>query len=201
MNDELTGQLVNRTWDIPRYAQSALWLVTDTESVQVEGSRGLFELTTPASKLHLRYGTADGPVLAVLPWQADTLEWNGTVKLGGYVDAVQLAELPRSEVTVSVLYLSGRPLKSGASTYPHARRRHDGNYDRLDFQQSINNKIDETTTTWLISDDSPLITLAQDSMLQGLPVWFSGRLADEGSHWEDHFALPLILESLLLFAN
>lgn len=199
MNDELSGQLTAASWRIPEYARSALWIETDSDSVQTEGERGLFELNTPAQELVVRYGHEAGPALALLRWQPDSLEWDGTVRVGGFVDALHLAEYPGLGA-VGILHLGGQPLKPDVSMeHSGAQRLNAHTYEPPDFFAGAADELTETTTTWLIGDDSPLLTLAQDALMNKLRVWFSGRLAAHKSGWDKHFALPLLLESVMLF--
>jgi hypothetical protein len=197
MNDELTGQLGS---DLPLYAQSSLWLETESGVVQTEGESGLFELDAPARLLTLRWGHKTGPALAHLQWQIDNLNWDGNVRIGGMVEAIHLTELPGLETTIVVVHLSGRPLKASALPYGSPSQRNRMSYEPPDFLESLVEDVDETTTTWLVGDDSPLYGLVHDAMLNNLRVWFTGRLAEDGSGWDKLFALPLLLETVTLLA-
>jgi len=94
MNDELSGQLTSG-WPLPGYAQGMLWLDTEAGTVQAEGAHGLFQLTAPSPLVTLRWGGEAGPALAQLRWRTDSLEWDGVVRIGGFVDALHLTEDPR----------------------------------------------------------------------------------------------------------
>lgn len=198
MNDELSGQLVGTRYRIPQYAQGSLWLETETDRVKLEGETGLFTLTAPAQMLTLRYGHEIGPALTVLGWKADSLEWDGTVRMGGYVDALQLAEISGFGA-VAVLFLGGQPLNAQANVAPPVKLRNTDVYVSPDFYTGIVDEIDETCSTWLVGEDSALLTLAQDALMNKLRVWFTGRLADHNSGWEKQFALPLLLEAVTIF--
>lgn len=197
MNDELTGQLGRI---IPEYAQTALWLETDSGAVQTEGETGLFQLDVPAPALTLRWGHKAGPALARLKWQIDTLNWDGAVRVGGMVEAIHLTALPALDTTIGVIHLTGRPLRMDAVAYPIASQRHTASYSPPDFLDSIVEDVEDSTTTWLVGDDSPLMSLAHDALTNNLRVWFTGQLAENDSGWEQMFALPLLLETVTLFA-
>jgi hypothetical protein len=200
MNDELSGQLADARYPIPDYAQRCLWLQTEAEAVQVEGPNGLFRLTTPASMLVLRYGHENGPVLTVLKWKPDNLEWDGTVRVGGYVDALHLSDIPGFGA-VGLVYLGGQPLDAATSPVLPAKSRRLDSYESPDFYTGIVDDIDETTSMWLVGEDSTLLTMAQDALMNKMRVWFTGRLADHTSGWDRHFALPLLLEAITLFGS
>jgi hypothetical protein len=110
MNDQLAGQL---GWTIPAYARDLLWLESEAGAVPVEGAAGLFTLDAPASVLTLRWGGAAGPALKQLRWQVDSLEWDGTVALGGFIDSMHITEIEGLPAPIVVLSLGGQPLKPG----------------------------------------------------------------------------------------
>jgi hypothetical protein len=103
---------------------------------------------------------------------------------------------------VAVLHFTGQPLRPDVQPYPDARQRNnpDTHYAPPDFVSSLSDQT-ASTTTWLIGVDSPLLTLAQDAMMNDLRVWFMGHLAAEGSGWEEQLALPLLLESITLVGS
>lgn len=199
MNDETTGQLTT-DWRIPDYAQNNLWLDTEAESIRLVGEHGSFMLTMPAQRLILRWGSADGPALAVLRWQVDTLDWDGSVKIGGYVDALHLTELPDSRVPIGVVGVGGQPLHPTTVPYPTAAMRKSAVYTPPDYFAGVDETLDEASLMWLVGEDSPLLAMAENALLNKLRVWCFGQLADADGGWDDHFALPLLLESMTVFA-
>jgi hypothetical protein len=196
MNDDRTGMLATARWKIPAYAREMLWLDTESDAVQVEGERGLFQLDAPAEWLTLRWGHEKGPALARLRWRPDCLEWDGTVRLGGYVDSLHLTALPGIDEAIGVLHLGGQPLLPDTHFYTPAVQRTTASYEMPDFYGGLADDVPETYTSWLVGEDSPLLTMAQDAMLNKMRVWFSGRLGG----FDQHFALPLVLEAITLFA-
>src|SRR3954471_4373088 len=115
MNDQLSGQL---GWPIPVYARNLLWLESGAGVCKLEGAQGLFTLDAPAQVLTLRWGSAQGPALTQLRWHADSLEWDGSVRVGGYVDAMHSTELDDLPAPITILHLGGQPLKPEISAYP-----------------------------------------------------------------------------------
>ncbi len=198
MNDELTAQLTS-DWLIPTYARRLLWLETDADTVQVEGARGDFKLTFPAPILTLRWGGADGPALTQLRWQADSLEWDGSARIGGYVDAIHVTEQTDLPDALTILQLGGQPLKPGPA-YPTAAQRRQVPYAVPSFFDGIDQNVAESVTTWLALTDSPALMLAQDALVSKIPVWCYGSLAEDDAAWRELVALPLSLDAMTLFA-
>jgi hypothetical protein len=198
MSNELNGQLTSR-WTIPLYARDALWLETDSGAVRADGEKGLFTLDAPTSMLTLRWSSVDGPALARLAWKAGNLEWDGTVRIGGYIDAIHLTEIPGVSFPITVIYMGGQPLKHDLVPYPTNTLRAHPPYRAPDFHSGLASELPESVTTWLVSNDSPLTVMAQDAMLNDLRLYLFGRLADDKSSWGTHFALPLLLEAITLF--
>jgi len=200
MNDERNGMLVVNGYYIPRYAQSSLYLESESGTVATEGPSGLFTLPAPSQRLVLRWGHAEGPALASLRWMSDSLGWDGTVSIGGYVDALHVLTLDEEEGEfVAVIHVGGQPLMPNNTLYPRASQRKQP-YERPDFDRWIDESVAESHTTWLLSEDNPLLTLAQDAMLNKLRVVFTGRLVDEDTVWDKLLALPLTLEAITLSA-
>ncbi len=200
MNDELSGQLAGPGWQIPDYAQRAIWLETESGVVRTEGPRGLFTLAAPAEWLTVRFGHAAGPALTRLRWHPDNLEWDGKARVAGVIEALHLTGRTVPGVTIGVLHLIGQPLSIAALPYPSPDER-TGDVYHLPEVVPLAGLIDETLTTWLVGEDSPLMGLVHDAFSNGVRVWFTGELAEEDSGWERFFALPLLLETVTLFAT
>ena len=198
MNDELSGQLTS-DWRIPAYARGLLWLETESDTVQVEGARGSFKLSAPAPILTLRWGGADGPALTQLRWQVDSLEWDGSARIGGYVDALHVTEQLDLPEPVTVLQVGGQPLKPGPA-FPTAAQRKQVPYPVPSFFDGIAQDIPEAVTTWLALTDSPALVLAQDALVSKIPVYCYGSLAEDDAGWQELVALPLSLDAMTIFA-
>lgn len=202
MNDQLSGQLVDPQsgWKIPAYARGLLWLEGESGAVKAEGAQGLFTLAAPAQVLTLRWGGAQGPALAQLPWRVDSLEWDGSVRVGGYVDAMHITELDDLPAPVTILQVGGQPLKPGISAFATRASRKQVPYAVPSFFDGLADEVDESITTWMALEDSAALTLAQDALVSKLGVYLFGRLAEQDAGWHEHFALPVALEAMTLFA-
>lgn len=197
MNDQLSGQLTS-TWTIPDYARDMLWLETDSDVVQAEGPRGLFTLESPADVLTLRWGGESGPALAQFRWQPDTLEWDGAVQTGGYIDAMHLTDLPRMPEPIVVLLVGGQPLKPAVTAFPRAEARRQAPYPVPSFFDGLADEVPEGITTWVSFEGSAPLALAQDALVSKMRVFCFGHLAETA--WQDYLALPILLEGMTLFA-
>lgn len=195
MNDTRSGQLTTQI-AIPAFARSHLWLETYTGCVPLEGPQGLFTLAAPAEHLILRWGGAEGSVLASLRWQADSLGWNGQIRIGGMVEAIHMMSVPNLDVGLAVLIVEGQPLTPGTTPYPTATQRLQLPYRLPDFFEGIESEIDPTVTTWLVPEDSGLLAMAQDAMSNNLRLYLQGTL---NAAWRDFAAIPLALDAVTLF--
>ena len=73
------------------------------QNVKAEGN-GLFELEAPAQILTLRWNSSDGLPLTQLTWQADNLAWDGSIRLGGIVEAIHLTQLPDIDYPLAIIF-------------------------------------------------------------------------------------------------
>ncbi len=195
MNDTRTGQLTTQ-WSIPTFARAHLWLETESGCVPVEGPHGLFTLPAPADLLILRWGGAEGSALVALPWQTDSLNWNGQARVGGTVEAIHMMSVANLEVGLAILIIEGQPLQPQASPYPTAAQRTQLPYRLPEFFDGIESDVDPTVTTWLVPEDSGLLGLAQDAMSNNLRLYLQGSLQ---AAWRDVAAIPLALEAATIF--
>ena len=130
-------------------------------------------------------------------WYACT----GSVRIGGFVDSLHLTTVERTEdIAVALLTVGGQPLKPTFSPYPDMHDRHRVPYPVPSFEDGLADDIAEDVTTWLAPEDSALVTMAQDAMMNKLRVHCFGHLAPAAGGWHWHFGLPILLESLTLFA-
>lgn len=199
MNDDLAGQLCS-TWHIPEYAQNRLWLDSETSSARCEGGQGLFELDAPAQILTLRWNNADGLPLTQLIWQIDNLHWDGSVRLGGLVESVHLTELPEVDFPMAVIAFSGQPLRPQTRPYPNISQRQQSQFKSPDYLEGVDDEFEPMTVPLITFADSPLVAIAQDSLTQHVPLHIYGKLDNTDANWQDYFALPIVWESVTIFA-
>jgi len=198
MNDETNGQLTD-DWVIPAYAQGMLWLETGEHFTRLEGQYGLFKLEYPATDLRLHWGKEAGVTLREFTWRSDTLDWQGEISQGGYVEAVHITTLPGLDFDVAVISLWGRPLRAAFQPYPTAGQRGQVPYASQPFESGILEASTEALTTWLVHAESSLLTIAQDAMMNDGQLHMWGRLAAEATGFHRHIALPLLLEAVTLY--
>jgi hypothetical protein len=199
MNDELNGQLA-QTWTIPAYARDLLWVEGAGETVQAHGARGEFSLDVPSPVVTIRWGGENGPALTQLRWQVDALDWDGSVRVGGYVDALHVTEQIELPEPLTVLHVGGQPLKPDTQPYPTRARRKQAPYAVPGYFDGLAEDVDESVTTWMALSESPVLVLAQDALVNKLPVYCYGSLAEDDAGWHEAFALPIILEAMSIFA-
>jgi hypothetical protein len=198
MNDSLSAQLCS-AWSIPAYARGHVWVATESDAVRAEGARGLFTLSAPADEVIVRWGSPDGPALRHLRWMPDALDWDGSVAVGGYIDAVHTTELPGLPEALAILFVGGAPLRSDAHPFPTGGRRAQPIAPPAFAAARLD--IDESVTTWLALDGSPALALAQDALVTKLRVHLYGRLVEDRHPLAEHVALPIALEAITVFAT
>ena len=198
-NGEQTTQLAAPGWEIPSYAQDALWLSGTAIHARTTGNQGQFQLAAPAPELTVRWGGVNGPILAQLPWKTPSLGWDGQVGIGGFIDALHITSIPGLEFAIVVLFMIGQPIIPGYTPTPAASMRTTP-ITAPEFFDGLVNDAPETVTTWLVSEESSLASVAQEAMTSGLRLYFFGSLAEETGGWHRRFALPLLLESATVFA-
>jgi hypothetical protein len=194
MIDSLTNCLSNESYHIPNYAVSSLLLQSGDEFAQLDNASGMFRLEcNPAAWLPLRWKTPDGPMLIVLNWQSGSLEWDGQVAVGGYIDTIHLRRDSLTGVPLAMICLGGQPmnltyLKQQALALELAAHR------------GLAAQLPKTTTTWIIQQDDPMLEIAQSALFHNTMVHLFGRLAEDDDSIVNQFALPLQLEAITAFA-
>lgn len=199
MNDELSAQLTG-DWYIPAYAQGMLWVDAEGGAARCDGQHGSFTLAVPSRVLTVRWGGDEGAPLTQLTWQPDIIGWRGMVRLGGIVEAMHLTELPNVPLPLVIVYLSAQPLRPQTRPYALATSRANGKVVAPDYYAGVDDSQPPVSTPLLVQDDSPLVSAAHDSLSNGMPLHVYGRLANAVDNWHNFFALPIIWESVTLFA-
>lgn len=200
MNETLNSQLAAPHWQIPQYARDLLWVESASGGDWASGERGQFSLKAPSPWVTVRWGGAEGPILAWRPWQHETLGWDGAVGVGGYLDSMHVTEIAGLDFPIMVFCLAGQPIKHDWSPYPIAEQRKQVPYTMPDFFGGLAVEAQETTTTWLAPEPSAFATIAQDALVNNLRLFCQGHLAEDAGGWAKHFALPILLESVTLFS-
>jgi hypothetical protein len=200
MNDETRNQLTSpEIWQIPAYAQDMLYVDSVSGTTKAFGGTGEFELITPSPYVTVYWRDVhQGTPLAHLDWKADSLEWDGQIRIGGYVDAVHMTNPNDDSQSVVIFHLGGQPLLPHTEPYPSATDRRT-KFIKADFHAGLSVNTPDGFSTWIIGKDSPLARVAYDSMLNNFRLHCFGRLAGEGSGWDTVCALPIVLESLTVF--
>jgi hypothetical protein len=199
MNDELTGALCD-DFEIPAYALDRLWLDSESGAAECEGGSGLFTLEAPAQILTLRWNSPDGMPLTQLAWKADNLRWDGRIRLGGIVEAIHLTEIEDVEMPMALIFFSAQALKPEITPYPDASQRKLHRIQSPQFLDGIDELQNPMTVPLITFAESPLVPIAQESLMQHNPLYVFGTLAEEEDEWHKHFALPIVWESVTIFA-
>jgi hypothetical protein len=194
---ETAGQLT-RTFQIPVYAQDMLFIVTNSGSAQTEGEQGDFDLEFPVDGgAQLRWAAPNGPILAswdiVKAWS--TLNWDGHVKIGGFIERLHAHELGGLEVVV--FELVGGPFPGDHVSLPSLEDMRKGIFARPSDTEPL---VQDQSYPLIVLAESNLAALAQDALVSGLGVDAYASLASAAGGWHEIVGLPLLLDSLTLLA-
>lgn len=185
------------SWVIPSYARHHLNILTNQQEVsEIEGEKGDFTVNNIPDTVMIRWG--DAPLIQ-LNWQSGCLDWAGEVRLGGFVTAIHMTQLPAIDYPLAIVTLEAYPLKSRTKPFLSAKHRDNMPYTTANVLDGIDDTGEEGVTTWIADIDSPLVSVMQDAMNQAHRVYAFGQLASEEQGWHQLFALPILLESVTLF--
>jgi hypothetical protein len=185
------------TWKIPTYAQPHLKITTDTgDQFPVTGEHGEFTVEHTPTTVTVCWG---GAPLTQLVWKSGALDWDGTVRVGGFVTAIHMTELPAIDMPLAIITMEAYPLKPSVVPFLSPQERNSQPYTPPDCLEGIDDETEEGVTTWIAEIESPLTGVLQDAMSQGHRVYAFGQLASEAQGWHQFFALPILLESVTTF--
>lgn len=186
-------------WKIPPYAQPHLKITTDAGiEFPVIGENG--EFTVDDTPRIVTVGWGDAP-LTQLRWASESLDWDGTVRVGGFVTAIHMTELQAIDVPLAIITMEAYPLKPSVVPFLSPNERNTQPYAPSDCLVGIDDETQEGVTTWIAEIDSPLTGVMQDAMNQGHRLYAFGQLATEEHGWHQFFALPILLESVTMFMS
>ncbi len=184
-------------WQLPQYSQPCITVNTaNQQQIRIQPDTHTFELDESPANVTISWGTAP---LTQLTWQADSLNWDGQVRLGGFVTAIHFTHVAQLDIDLAIMTVEAYPLKPDVKPYLSAKDRTQIPYQPADFLDGVDDDQPEGVTTWLADIDSPLVGLMQDAMNQGHRVYAFGQLADEEQGWHHVFALPILLEAVTSF--
>ena len=187
------------TWEIPTYAQLYLKITTDTgHESPVIGEHGEFTVEDTPTTITVWWGHAP---LTQLRWTSGSLDWDGTVRVGGFVTAIHMTELQAIDMPLAIITLEAYPLKPSVVSFLSPQERDNLPYTPPDCLEGIDDETQEGVTTWIAEIDSPLTGVIQDAMSQGHRLYAFGQLAPEAHGWHQFFALPILLESVTTFMS
>lgn len=184
-------------WALPSYAQPHITVNTQQQQqLHVNDAQGTVTLNHTPDVITISWHTAP---LTQLRWGSMPHNWDGSVRLGGFVTAIHFTHLAQFEVDLAIMTVEAYPLKPEAQPYLSATNRAQVPYIATDYLDGIDDTQPEGVTTWLADIDSPLVGLMQDAMNQAHRVYVFGQLADEEQGWHQLFALPILLQSVTTF--
>jgi len=195
----MTQMTLCTTWNIPPYAQPHLKIRTDIgKQYSITGTQGHFKFDETPATITVCWGTAP---LTQLEYTSESLDWDGTIRLGGFVTAIHMTELQAIDMALAIITMEAHPLKPTVKPYLSSNQRANHPYTPPDGLDGIDDETPEGVTTWIAEIDSPLTGVMQDAMNQGHRIHAYGQLAPEEHGWHQFFALPILLESVTTFMS
>lgn len=194
----MSGRIAGR-WRIPAYAQDMLYIVSGESRAQLQGTDGQFVLEGELSDV-LRITWAwwrVGPTLVhwPLPLETDDLEWDGRVKVGGFVQRLHAREIGGMEIVIAEIV--GGAFEASYGDLPSLEDMKGGIFARPADSEPLGTG---QTYPFILNAESNFAALAQDALVSGLAVDAVGILADDDTGWQQVCGLPLLMESLTMLA-
>jgi hypothetical protein len=183
---------------LPAYARDMLYVVTENASAQTRGKNGLFSLdVAPDGSLRLAWGAPNGPMLAI--WEAIPqslkLDWDGRVRIGGFIERLHALEVGGLEVIV--IEVVGGPFAADYVGLPSLDDMRRGVFARPPDVEPLGK---DQVYPFIVLAESNMAALAQDALVSGLSVDAYGALASDEGRWHEVVGLPLLLDRLTLLA-
>lgn len=200
MTDEPFEQL--HLAHLPSYTRGHLWLTTpDGQAVQINRD-GSFVLPE-RDQLELRWAHPEGSALTTWPNLTGEnryqLEWDGIVRLGGFIDRTHILE-DLQGIPLMVVELTGGAYPADYRRWPTLNTLREGAYSRDDVDE-----IDPSDSghwySLLLSLDSPLVDFVHHALVNGSTVDCYATFGEENARWQDLIGLPLLLDSITLLST
>jgi len=195
----ITAYLVaeDSVWHIPAYAQDMLWVQQEARAAQTSGPRGSFSLESTDEPITLTWGTAGGPSLLICePIPGDSVGWQGTVGVGGFVERLHVLETHGLELVVAEI--QGSLLPPNYRRLPTLAQMRESVFRRVtDADHPLP---PEATYTFIAMADSIHAEYLHHAMVSELAVDCLGTLGPQQGHWHDIVGLPLLLDAVTLLA-
>jgi hypothetical protein len=185
--------------ELPEYSQELWWLTNERgEAVQFDEA-GRFEIS-PSLKLDLRWAHPAGAVLnrwTMHPVPPYELNWDGVIRLGGFVERTHIVEFDGLGLLIAELVggaypqtYQGLPSLADLQAKPFARDESESDPSGDGHWYSL-----------LVPLESPFADFLHHCLVNGNALDCQCRLGDDEGGWQDVVGLPLIVEGLSLLST
>lgn len=181
--------------NVPLYAKNMLWMTSSAGFEQRLPESLQMTLPELSEGLTLRWGTAQGSPLRYWSDTTKNLIWNGHVRVNGHIDCSHLMTLEHTEILILEIHGSLIPLDQ--PRMPSLEDLKKSPFERSPFLENI----EEAWYAFVLELDSPFADFTHHALVNGQAIDCYGRLADEAAGFHRLVGLPLLLESLTLYAG
>lgn len=178
---------------LPNYAKDMLWM-TSGEDFQAQVPENLqVRLENLTTGLTLRWGTPNGSPLRHWTTVSKDIVWNGHVRVGGHVECLHV--LSFDEADLLIVEIRGSLLPMNNPRLPSL-----ADLKQAPFERNVFTDFEEGWYAFITETDSPFADFLHHSLVNGQSLDCYGVLADEASGFHQIVGMPMLLESVTLYA-
>lgn len=184
---------------LPKYSQNMWWLANEHGEVTQVRPDGHFEFNS-ANTLNLHWGHPAGAILN--RWQLTRqtplkLDWDGIVRLGGFIERTHIFE--DDELGLMVAELVGGAYPENYQELPSLADLQMKPFSRNETDTDVSNQ--RHWYSLLVSLDSPFADFLNQCLVNGNAIDCQCSLGDDEGGWHELVGLPLIVERLTLLST
>lgn len=181
--------------NVPAYAKNMLWITSGSEFQQRIPETMQATLPAAPDGLTLRWGTATGSPLRYWPETTKNIIWNGHVRVSGHVDCTHLIRVGKMDMLI--LEVRGSLLPLNKPRLPSLEDLRKAPYEHDLFLENI----EEAWYAFVLELDSPFADFTHHALINRQAVDCYGALAEESGGFHRLVGMPLLLESMTLYAG
>lgn len=179
---------------LPDYAKDMLWITSGGDFQTQVPDNLQIEVDNPIHGLTLRWGTSEGSPMRHWPTVTKNIVWNGHVRVAGHVECLHLMTF--DELELLVVELRGSLLPMERPRFPSLE-----DLKKSPFERDIFIESESAWYSFLLEADNPMTDFVHHALVNGYSMDCYGKLADDASGFHHIIGMPMLLESLTLYAG